>query len=196
MPQFEPYDPSKNARQDGKYTDIDPKKICRLEIFPPIGISRLGDSNDEYFYGPEVPGGTDHHFGKFRDGDQKIRRQAARFRVYAYGEGDTALGEVNLANGYQLNWKVHVANKKPAYYHSRGQYRVREGDPDPKRLRNPDVQSVSEDRLTGEPFDESMESRDKLIIDPGAKTITREPNGPSDPCVELSAPFHGSKDQP
>jgi hypothetical protein len=68
---FKPYDPS----QDASYGNIRPESIKHVEIFPPIGISRLGDSKDEYFYCPEVPGRADHPFGKFRDGKQKIKRQ-------------------------------------------------------------------------------------------------------------------------
>ncbi|PVF96132.1 hypothetical protein CPB86DRAFT_522864 [Serendipita vermifera] len=196
MAYVEPYDPSKDARSDGKYPNIDPKKIRHIEIFPPIGISRLGDSNDEYFYGPEVPGRTDHPFGTFRDRDQRIKRQAARFRVYAYGEGHQALGELNLGNGFQLHWTVHVANKKPAYYHSRGQYRVHPQDPDPKTLRNPDVEPIPEEALTADPFDTATEARKRLIIDPGKKTIHRGPNDPPEKHVKIIGEFRGSKDEP
>lgn len=72
---------------------VDPLKIARVEIFPPIGIARVGNSGAtdtgepdpkskiEFFYGPEVPGITDvpHVFGvrdwSFRDGSGKIKRQ-------------------------------------------------------------------------------------------------------------------------
>jgi len=40
------------------YPPVDHNKIVRLEIFPPIGIARVGDSEIECFLAPEVPGRT------------------------------------------------------------------------------------------------------------------------------------------
>ncbi len=66
---------------------VDPLKIARVEIFPPIGIARVGNSGAtdtgepdpkskiEFFYGPEVPGVTDVPVSSFRDGNGKIKRQ-------------------------------------------------------------------------------------------------------------------------
>lgn len=31
-------------------------KIVRFGVYPPIGIARVGNSKDEWFVGPEVPG--------------------------------------------------------------------------------------------------------------------------------------------
>ena len=47
-------DPSTAAH----YPPVDHHKIVRLEIFPPIGIARVGDSETECFLAPEVPGRT------------------------------------------------------------------------------------------------------------------------------------------
>ena len=81
---FAPYDPSAGKQ----YPPVDPSKVARVEIFPPIGFARVGDSGTDngepdddseiqYYYGPEVPGITDHPFGKFRDEDGGIKRQAS-----------------------------------------------------------------------------------------------------------------------
>jgi hypothetical protein len=40
------------------YPPVDHNQIVRLEIFPPIGIARVGDSEIECFLAPEVPGLT------------------------------------------------------------------------------------------------------------------------------------------
>jgi L-Lysine epsilon oxidase N-terminal len=67
------YDPSKNA----SYESVSVDEIDTLEIFPPVGIARLGDSEEEYFFAPEVPGNINPPTpdGNFRDKHQKIRRQ-------------------------------------------------------------------------------------------------------------------------
>lgn len=39
-----------------------------------------------------------------------------RFRVYAYDKAGNVLGEINNTGGFTLNWTVHVANKKAAFY--------------------------------------------------------------------------------
>jgi L-Lysine epsilon oxidase N-terminal len=66
-------DPSEGA----SYSSVDASKIKALEIFPPVGIARLGDSEEEYFLAPEVPGNISPPTpdGNFRDTYQGIRRQ-------------------------------------------------------------------------------------------------------------------------
>lgn len=83
---FVPYDPSAGKT----YVDVDPSKVARVEIFPPIGVARVGDSGTwangqldpdnpeiEYFYGPEAPGLDDYPFGSFRDSQSRIKRQVS-----------------------------------------------------------------------------------------------------------------------
>ncbi|EKM50630.1 uncharacterized protein PHACADRAFT_129992 [Phanerochaete carnosa HHB-10118-sp] len=198
---FAPTDPSK----DKKSPTVDPTKIARVEIFPPIGIARVGDSGVrpdgssdgeiEYYYAPEVPGITDPPADMFRDKKQRIRRQASSarphrlFRVYAYDAGGAVLGEINNEQNYTLSWTVHVANKKAAYYEFSGEhthdrlYRERK-----KTLRNPDTDPVG-GTLSGDPFDKSLEGRARLIIDPGAKPLTR---GSETEPVVLAGRFDGS----
>jgi hypothetical protein len=62
-------------------------------IHPGIGVARIGSralaedngEDEAYFIGPEVP---DENFvppdGTYRDENNNIRRQAARFRIYEY----------------------------------------------------------------------------------------------------------------
>ncbi|KAL1952428.1 hypothetical protein VTO73DRAFT_1577 [Trametes versicolor] len=187
---------------------VDPAKIARVEIFPPIGIARVGNSGAtdtgepdpkskiEFFYGPEVPGITDvpHVFGvrewSFRDGSGKIKRQAVRFRVYAYDKAGNVLGEINNTGGYTLNWSVHVANKKAAFYCFSGRLRPRNTN-----LRNPDVDSepAKGGELSGDPFDQSLEGRKKLIVDPGCQKIARSINAQGEVTpVQLKGKFQGS----
>ncbi len=90
-----------------------------FRIYPPIGIARLGNSPDEFFVGPESPG---HGFvpapnGQYRDVQQRIRRQGARFRIYecqfdeATPELLTAVREITAAEA-TIEWSVHLANNK------------------------------------------------------------------------------------
>jgi len=168
-------DPSKGA----SYRDVTANQIAFLEIFPPVGIARLGDSDLEYFFAPEVPGGTDPPTpdGNFRDSEQKIRRQATRFRVYAYDRDGNVLGEINSKNGYRLTWMVHVANKKAAFTKFRGRF-----EPYNEDRRNPDVDPAV-----------PLDQRYKLIVDPQPHTITQNA-GPQ--TVVLSGKFQGSKENP
>lgn len=81
---YQPHDPSANAT----YHAIAPGEIAHVAIFPSIGIARVGDSGSvdgvrekgadvQYYYAPEVPGGTDPPEGGFRekDGAHGIKRQ-------------------------------------------------------------------------------------------------------------------------
>jgi hypothetical protein len=76
---------------------IDPNAIRELKVYPPIGIARVGNASgpDDYVIGPEVIGGTPtltgavpeqpaRYVDDFRTASGEIKRQAARFRVYAH----------------------------------------------------------------------------------------------------------------
>lgn len=95
--------------------------ITRIKIFPSIGIMRLGNS-PEYFVGPEIPGVRQPPPGGYKDAFCRIKRQAARFRLYGYDKDkklvkDPATGkplEINMNNA-AVTWTVHLANKKASW---------------------------------------------------------------------------------
>ncbi|KIL59196.1 hypothetical protein M378DRAFT_1016847 [Amanita muscaria Koide BX008] len=171
---------------DATYNPISLTDIAYVEIFPPVGIARFGDSENEYFLAPEVPGRTSPPAGidKFRDSEQKIRRQAVRFRVYAYDENNNNLGEINskvvigpaAQEHYTLQWTVHVANKKAAHTAFQGRY----AQPPVTSLRNPNVQP-----------DLDLDKREKLIVDPKQQPISQA----STDFVNLKDKFQGSNKQ-
>jgi hypothetical protein len=106
---------------------IDPKAVLELKIYPPIGIARVGNAGgaNDYVIGPELIGGPPtlpgampeqpaRYVGDFRTADGKIKRQAARFRVYAHMK-DGSVEEVTAASG-KIEWRVAVANLKAGWY--------------------------------------------------------------------------------
>ena len=75
----------------------------------------MGNSNSEYFIGPEVPYPTADPPEGYKDSSGAIKRQAARFRVYGYNKSNEVISELNSENA-DIEWTVHVANKKAAWY--------------------------------------------------------------------------------
>ncbi|MEM7257878.1 MAG: LodA/GoxA family CTQ-dependent oxidase, partial [Pseudomonadota bacterium] len=131
-----------------------------FKIHPSIGIARLGNS-DEYYIAPEQPAARPiecdcerngielqdcdnsparvKHFKEEHD-VSRVKRQAARFRIFAYrevGQADSE-EEIKIGGSYQfeitsninapavvqgtvtdINWTVHLANKKSSWYEFR-----------------------------------------------------------------------------
>jgi hypothetical protein len=91
-------------------------KAAYAKIFPTIGISRVGDSETDWFIGPEWPGQrlSADPFHRYKDDAGRVKRQAARFRIYAFDEHDGVVGELCASNA-EITWSVELANKKPAW---------------------------------------------------------------------------------
>ncbi len=84
--------------------------ITSVKIHPAIGIARLGDSPNDFFIGPELPGADLSPPGGFKDGNCRMKRQAARFRVFGY-DGNTLVGEITSSMA-TITWNVELANLK------------------------------------------------------------------------------------
>lgn len=91
----------------------------QYKIFPPIGIARVGDSPTEWFVGPEIPGAYRQPPGGYKSADCRIKRQGARFRIFAFDDD----GQPILENGRpreitaadaQITWTVQLGNIKAA----------------------------------------------------------------------------------
>lgn len=114
--------------------------IVQAVIHPAIGIARVG-SSDEYFYGPEVIDPLPLPPGSYRDKDMKLKRQAARFRIY----GCNARGEIVREltggdSGAKIEWKVELANLKAAWFGFQLALDIPEANyAPPTTLRNPGV---------------------------------------------------------
>lgn len=162
-----------------------------FKIHPAIGIARVGNSPTSFYLSPEEAGqlpidcdadgnavvnsdGQEQPITNFKDGQQRVRRQAARFRVYVYKDENDREGKeveigqtismVNPKSGQMMTgevvdieWTVYLANKKACWY----EFRETQGEhgyaPD-HPLRNADI--------TGDT------ARVQLIIDPGPQTVS------------------------
>jgi hypothetical protein len=145
---------------------FDFSKVHFCRIHPGIGIARVGNSREGYFIGPEVPydpRDVTAPPGGYKDAEGRVKRQAARFRIYAYDKNGKNLGELPLGGrkGAEegrcayVKWTVHLKNKKGAWYKFFGRYDEATG------VRNWDI-PVGD----GKPDD-----RASLVIDPGPRCI-------------------------
>ena len=98
----------------------------RYAIYPGIGIARVGDSPDDYFVGPEAPGGAPvpakpgssaASGGSYKDDGGRIKRQGARFRIFETTIDEAGqhreVREITAAEA-QIEWTVHLVNAKAA----------------------------------------------------------------------------------
>ena len=135
-----------------------------FRVHPAIGIGRVGDS-EEFYIAPVTAAGTIGPSGlmgglpikpgtedtpitaeDFRDKDGNVKRQAARFRVYAYPAGSsgkypsgggTLVTVGSVVDGKKvvdIVWTVHLANKKLNNYSTVSQGGQFRGS---QRMKNP-----------------------------------------------------------
>jgi hypothetical protein len=159
----------------------------RFKIHPAIGIARVGDSPDGFYIAPEQVGqlpyepsddGSDPPITKFKDAQQRVKRQAARFRLYSYDDdlkrgkevevgdvittvwvrkGQSSTGQLATGEVVDIEWTVYLANKKASWYEFEqldGEHGYSSNHP----LRNSDIKKA--------------DARQQLIIDPGPQTVT------------------------
>lgn len=152
-------------------------EIVACKIHPAIGIARVGNSPDQFFVGPEMPGVCDVPAGGYKDAGEpgkgvppRIKRQAARFRIYGYDRDGNPVRELTASEA-TIAWTVHLANKKAEWFEfkgSDGEHGKPTAPPRNKKIKDP-------------------KDRKKLIIDPGARTIT----GPGQSALFTGGQFMG-----
>ncbi|MFM0351108.1 LodA/GoxA family CTQ-dependent oxidase [Paraburkholderia sp. RL17-347-BIC-D] len=137
-------------------------RIVRAEIYPSIGIARVGNSRESgqagYFVGPEASGEATLGLGEYKDADGALKRQAARFRIFGFDSSGNVVAELTPGNA-EIEWTVHLANKKAGWY----QFQIALDIPQASssaapvsRRRNPQVTGAD---------------RAELMIDPGPRSI-------------------------
>ncbi len=162
----------------------------KFKIHPAIGIARVGDSRDEFYLAPETSGalptkcdkdgipvtdakGKEVKERKFKDAKDRVKRQAARFRIYVYDDdspkgrelklkdtvevADQQFGQLLEGTVTDISWTVWVANKKAAWYEFE-QLEGEHGYAKDHPLRNAKVKG--------------KDARRRLIIDPGSQTVS------------------------
>ncbi len=177
-------------------------------IHPSIGIARVGNS-PEYYLGPETMAGFPKNYpdeppseamgglpikagtedqlitsADIRDADGALKRQAARFKIFRYEDGNgcypsgagTEIGVGDKVDGRtvaDIIWTVHLANKKANWYvePERGILDYMPSPEDPQGV--PKLRNLQEGSSPSDP------SRlEKLMIDPGPRTIRGTSQGP------------------
>jgi hypothetical protein len=178
----------------------DDRPIAYAKIFPAIGIARVGDSPDDFFYGPEFlpPVAEKPENFRYRDAQRAIKRQAARFRIYGFDAENKVVGEITSATA-TVTWKVHLANKKAAWFEFNGAAMAAQQFADAPAaqshpLRNapdrvPGAGSIRVNSETGR-F-ESDDDRKTLEIDGGEKSISGINQRPADDQNDNSLRFKG-----
>ncbi|GAA4878768.1 LodA/GoxA family CTQ-dependent oxidase [Actinomycetospora straminea] len=132
--------------------------VVRCAVHPALGVARVGNAPpDDVVLAPEVPGrpARPGDGGGHKDASGRIRREAARFRVYGYDARGEVVGEITAADA-EITWEVHLANRKAAWYQFLNPLDLKQFAMVPPR-RNADVPA---------------ERRRNLVIDPGARSIS------------------------
>lgn len=86
-------------------------KITKVKIHPAIGIARLGNSPTDFFIGPEIPLDHTPPAGGYKDSLCRVKRQAARFRLFGYDNTGAVVQELTAADA-DITWTVQLRNKK------------------------------------------------------------------------------------
>jgi hypothetical protein len=133
--------------------------IVSCAIHPAIGIARVGNSLSGYFIGPEIPGIPARPLDGYKDaGSQdRVKRQAARFRVFGYDANDQLVGEITSAQA-TVTWTVQLANAKAEWDRFDG--------------RKGEELALADRRPTEEWRNNDIVERDTLVIRPGAAELT------------------------
>ena len=114
--------------------------IVSVKIHPAIGIARVGNSPADFFIGPERPGEQPNPPGGFKDGQCRVKRQAARFRIFA--TDDSGIVDELTAAEADITWTVHLANKKAVRRNAGLPAADMTIDPGPRTLTGPNQQKL------------------------------------------------------
>jgi L-lysine 6-oxidase len=143
----------------------------KLSIHPSVGVARLGNSRGQFYLSPGTTGGLPYEadaFGnergpiiRFKDDAGQVRRQGQPFKILDENGDEITLDSPNVAT---IQWTVHLASKKAAWY----QYSEEEGN----LLFGEENSYASREVPFRNPEILSEADRQKLIVDPGPRTIS------------------------
>jgi hypothetical protein len=135
-------------------------KIVRASIHPGIGVARIGNSEGS-IVGPQVTKSPRRPAGSMHGKNGALLREAAEFRIYGYDADGAVVAELTLENS-EIEWSVHVASTKAAWYIFRAALDIPEASGQKLRRRNPNYEPAK---------------RGDLRIDPGAIVISGADQG-------------------
>jgi hypothetical protein len=137
--------------------------IVQAVIHPAIGVARVGNSPDEFVIGPEVVDPDPLPPGSYRDAEGRLKRQAARFRIFGVNALGTIVRELlPEQDDVELTWHVELANTKSSWYGFQLALDIPEASSAPATtLRNPTVSD-----------------RSSLEIRPGSRSVSGRSEGP------------------
>ena len=130
--------------------------IVRAAIHPAIGIARLGSSRRGYLLAPQVPDPLPRPVNSSHDAEGELKREVVEFRIYGY-DGDGKVVAELTADNAEIDWRVHVANTKAAWYKFRHAMDIPSLSDTVVERRNPGIVGPVE--------------RSALSIDPGPRSI-------------------------
>ncbi len=134
------------------------ERVVRCAIYPSVGFARIGNAPNGYLLAPEVAGTWPPPAGGFKDASGRIYPQAARFRVYGFDAQGRVVGELNAANA-QVRWRVHVANRKAAWYEFVQPFDIPESVTLLCGLRNGDITGPARATLVNDPGPREIQGR-------------------------------------
>ncbi|MFT5819225.1 MAG: hypothetical protein ACI8ZM_000448 [Crocinitomix sp.] len=136
---------------------MDLNEVCRVAIYPPVGIARIGNS-PEHFLATEQANVSVVPEGGFKDGQGRIKKEVARFRIYAFDHSNNVIGEIT-ANETDIEWRVEVANVKPAWYEFNNALDLGKKYAIPSIRRNSDVVGGYREQLAIKPSPKSISGK-------------------------------------
>lgn len=139
-------------------------RIVRAAIHPAIGIARVGNSETAFYLGPQVVNPPPQPQGFYRDATGALKREAAQFRIYGYNAAGDVVRELT-ADWADIEWSVHVANSKAAWY----QWQIALDIPEAAKTQLPLRNAKNA-------------ARDTLVIDAGVQRIAGRNAAPV-PCT-------------
>jgi L-lysine 6-oxidase len=145
-------------------------------LAPSIGIARLGNSPSDFYLAPSRIGGlprecdasgnpTGAPFSSFKDSAGRVKRQAQPFTIMRSDDGGE-FEEVTLSTAgvASIEWTVHLANKKAAWY----QFSELQGN----LLLGPANSYANQKIALRNASVTDPTARQQLIIDPGPRVIS------------------------
>jgi hypothetical protein len=188
------------------------------KIHPAIGAARVGNSA-EYYLAPETPGGLplDRKTGEpiytgpgvppqniFHDASGAVKKQAARFKVYAYDSANPAdpgtrvqvgTTKVNGKTVTGIEWTVYLANKKTSWFQFMqltGSGMAGDAGYNQNNANHAKKNPLRFSKALGTSDDPSTindAKRKQLVLDPGPRTVS----GPKAPAQEFKIASKGLK---